>query len=92
MVLSLSCRDDVAVPNLSSHRQDPALVSLGNEVRRRRSELEIPQEALAHMAGIERSHLGRIERGDNNVTLINLTKIAGALGISASDLLRSAGL
>jgi DNA-binding XRE family transcriptional regulator len=89
---SLACRDDVAVPNLTSHRQSPVLVALGNEIRRRRTELRIPQEDLAYMAGIERSHLGRIERGDNNVTLINLSKIASALGVSGAELLQSAGL
>lgn len=50
------------------------------------------QEALADAAGIDRSHMGRIERGERNVTLLNVLKIAAALNGSAADLLRDAGL
>jgi transcriptional regulator with XRE-family HTH domain len=50
------------------------------------------QEALADAAGIDRSHMGKIERGERNVTLLNVLKIAGALGRTASTLLADAGL
>jgi transcriptional regulator with XRE-family HTH domain len=43
-------------------------------------------------AGIDRSHMGKIERGERNVTLLNLTRIAKAMGCKASDQLASAGL
>lgn len=52
----------------------------------------ISQEALADAAGIDRSHMGKIERGERNVTLLNILKIAAALDGPASDLLREAGL
>lgn len=50
------------------------------------------QEALADAAGIDRSHMGKIERGERNVTLLNVLRIAAALNNLPSDLLREAGL
>jgi transcriptional regulator with XRE-family HTH domain len=50
------------------------------------------QETLADAAGIDRSHMGKIERGERNLTMLNLTRIAKAMGCKASDLLASAGL
>jgi transcriptional regulator with XRE-family HTH domain len=50
------------------------------------------QEALADYAGIDRSHMGKIERGERNVTLLNLLRIAGAIECKLSDLLIEAGL
>lgn len=43
------------------------------------------------MTGIERSHMGRIERGDANISFLNLMKIAEALNIELSAILKSAG-
>lgn len=60
-------------------------------IRARRLELELSQEALAHLAGIDRSHMGKIERGERNVTLLNIERIADALKIAPSALLASAG-
>lgn len=50
------------------------------------------QEALADAAGIDRSHMGKIERGERNVTMLNLVKIAAALNGLPSDLLLKAQL
>lgn len=67
------------------------MAGLGQVIRARRLELELSQEALAHLAGIDRSHMGKIERGERNVTLLNIERIAAALKIAPSDLLASAG-
>ncbi|MCB1454336.1 MAG: helix-turn-helix transcriptional regulator, partial [Rhizobiaceae bacterium] len=61
-------------------------------IRSQRLELGISQEALADEASVDRSHLGKIERGERNVTLLNVLKIARALNMKASDLLGNAGL
>lgn len=45
-----------------------------------RTEDGIAQETLAHLAGIERSHMGKIERGEDMPTLALVFKIARALG------------
>jgi len=69
-----------------------ALKRLGDAVRAARKAKGLSQEALADAAGIDRSHMGKIERGERNVTLLNVTRIAKAIGCKASDLLASAGL
>ena len=68
------------------------LLKLGASVRARRKELGISQEALADAAEIDRSHMGKIERGERNVTILNVIKIAEALNIKTSALLEVAGL
>lgn len=50
------------------------------------------QEALADAAGLDRSHMGKIERGERNVTLLNVIRLATALDCKPSDLLADAGL
>ena len=76
----------------ASYAYAPPLLALGAAIRRARIGASISQEALAHEAGLDRSYMGGIERGEQNLALINLVKIAGGLGISASALLASAGL
>lgn len=50
------------------------------------------QEELADDSGVERSHMGKIERGERNVTVLNLLRIAKALKCQPSDLLKDAGM
>ncbi|AUC44699.1 hypothetical protein D083_4351 [Dickeya solani RNS 08.23.3.1.A] len=50
------------------------------------------QENLASATGIDRSHMGRIERGERNVTLLNLLRIADALEWSLEQLFAAAKL
>ena len=61
--------------------------AFGAAVRALRMERGIAQESLAHQAGIERSHMGKIERGEHMPTLALILKIAIALKISAADLM-----
>ena len=72
--------------------RDRNLVRLGEAVRRRRQDLSWSQEALADYAGIDRSHMGKIERGERNVTFLNILRIAKAIQCKPSDLLVDAGL
>lgn len=85
-------RNDQGVPNLSSHRQDPQLVALGMAIRRIRQASNISQEKLALTAELDRSYVGRVERGDNNVAVLTLSRVAAALGVTMSELLIEAGL
>ena len=68
------------------------LKPLGVVIRASRTERGLSQEALADAAGIDRSHMGKIERGERNVTLLNLYRIADALQSKPSVLLSKAGL
>ena len=61
--------------------------AFGAAVRAIRTEEGIAQETLAHLAGIERSHMGKIERGEHVPTLPLILKISMALKISAAELI-----
>lgn len=61
--------------------------AFGDAVRHLRTLDGIAQETLAHLAGVERSHMGKIERGEHMPTLALILKIARALGRSASELM-----
>ena len=56
-------------------------------VRERRLQLGVSQDALAHVAEIDRSYVGRIERGEVNVTLEKAYCLARVLGCDIRDLL-----
>ena len=71
---------------------DPVLSALGAAIRRERLSRGLSQEALAVDADLDRSYMGGVERGEHNLTLMNLMKIAGALQVKASELLVTAEL
>ncbi|ALY35849.1 TPA: helix-turn-helix transcriptional regulator [Pseudomonas aeruginosa] len=56
-------------------------------VRRRRLELGLSQEELAEAAGVHRTYVGMLERGEKNVTIYNIERIAIALRVEPSELL-----
>jgi transcriptional regulator with XRE-family HTH domain len=85
-------RNHVQVPNPTKLRQHPTLIALGKAIRHVRKQQGVSQEKLALMAGIDRSYIGRVERGDNNVAIVTLQKIAQALHISLSVLMDEAEL
>jgi transcriptional regulator with XRE-family HTH domain len=64
--------------------------ALGEAVRARRRMLGWSQEELAHRAGIHRTYVGGIERGERNVSLTNLVRIARTLGCRLSELIAEA--
>ena len=74
-----------------SHAGDKVLTNLGEAIRALRARKGLSQEALAVDAELDRSYVGGIERGEHNLTVMNLKKISGALGVKMSLLLDSAG-
>ncbi|EYS98173.1 DNA-binding protein [Cupriavidus sp. SK-4] len=80
------------MPNLSSQRQNPTLVALGDAIRRIRKERGLSQEQLALSAEIDVSYLGRVERGDNNVAILRLQRIAEALDVTMARLMAESRL
>lgn len=60
--------------------------AFGEVVREARLTIGLSQEALAHQAQVERSYLGRMERGQSQPTLFVLLKVATALGSDGSTL------
>ena len=81
-----------SVPNRNLNARDPILVALGATIRRVRLARSVSQERLALIAAVDRSYMGRIERGDNAVAVLTLVKLAAALDTTASDLMEQAGL
>lgn len=74
-----------------SRTADPVLAAaFGAAVRSARTTRGIAQEGLAHLSKIERSHVGKIERGEHMPTLSAVLKIARALGMSGADLIAAA--
>jgi len=60
----------------------------GNEVRLLRRRLGLSQEALAGKCGLHRTYIGSVERGERNVSLQNIVRIARALGVPPAWLLK----
>ena len=58
----------------------------GQRVRELRSERGWSQEDFAAECGVHRTYLGGVERGERNLSLVNIHRIAQALGITLSDL------
>lgn len=63
------------------------MVFAGN-VRRLRTERGLSQEALAEAAGVHRTYIGMLERGEKNVTIYNIERIARALSVEPFVLLK----
>ena len=59
---------------------------VGFNIRRIREERGLSQEELAALAGLHRAYVGQIERGEKNIGLKNLQKIAQALEVNIDDL------
>lgn len=65
----------------------PILVKFGKRVRTIRTEQGISQERLGEIAGVHRTYVGMIERGEKNITLTNIEKISKALRVPIKSLL-----
>jgi transcriptional regulator with XRE-family HTH domain len=63
------------------------LQKVGRNIRFLRESKELSQEELANIAGLHRSYIGHVERGEGNVTLSNLCRIAAALQVHPGALL-----
>ncbi len=61
--------------------------SFGDTVRHLRKERGLSQEGLALASGIDRSYIGGVERGERNISLLNIVAISRALGVKPPCLL-----
>ncbi|HVE45122.1 MAG TPA: helix-turn-helix transcriptional regulator [Acidimicrobiales bacterium] len=60
-------------------------------MRTRRIEVGMSQQRLAEVAGLHRSYVGSVERGERDVTLVNIVRLGVALGFERPELVRGLG-
>jgi transcriptional regulator with XRE-family HTH domain len=68
------------------------LLAFGCNLRAARAKKKVSQEQLALTAGLDRTYVGGIERGERNPSLFNICRLAGALGVRPARLLRGVAL
>ncbi|QQS29258.1 MAG: helix-turn-helix transcriptional regulator [Sphingobacteriales bacterium] len=68
-------------------KKNKVLVQIGDNIRNVRLKQNLSQEQLSFKAGLDRSYIGSVERGERNIAAVNLVKIAEALNIKPSALL-----
>ncbi len=62
-------------------------VRFGHKLREIRQRRGIPQEKLAELADLHRTYVSGVERGQRNISLINIERLANALAVSMADLM-----
>lgn len=68
---------------------DPVLVKIGTHVRRLRHARKLTQDELGQMTGVNAELLGRVERGEQNLTVLTLARIAAGLDVTLVDLVEA---
>lgn len=71
---------------MESEQATESLRRFGRRVRELRKSKGLSQEALATACGLDRTYIGGIERGERNVSLLNIQKISEALDVHAREL------
>jgi transcriptional regulator with XRE-family HTH domain len=66
----------------------PARVLFGIALRSAREQQQLSQEALAERAGLHRTYIGQVERGERNISIDNLEHLAHAVGLKLWEMLR----
>lgn len=79
--MQISCVDK------NAHLTDSRLLFARN-LRRMREARCISQEALADLAGLHRTYVGSVERGERNISIDNIDRLAKALNLDPAELLR----
>ena len=72
-------------------KEDLALKAFGCSIQSARNNLGLSQEKLAEFAGLDRTYISSVERGQRNISILNIIKLANALSVSPSNLLENIG-
>jgi transcriptional regulator with XRE-family HTH domain len=78
-------------PRILSSVMKDARVLFGRRLRELRKQSGLSQEALAHESGLDRSYVGGVERGEYNISLLNICLLAEALNVPPHELLTFSG-
>jgi transcriptional regulator with XRE-family HTH domain len=66
---------------------DDVTVRFGRRLREVRTRVGISQEKLAELAGLHRTYVSSVERGERNISLVNIANLANALGVPMAALM-----
>lgn len=69
--------------------KNQSLVNLGNNIRKFREAIGLSQEKLAALVTLHRNYVGQVERGEVNISYLNLIKLATTLEVGVEDLIKS---
>lgn len=86
-MLIIVCRIAVCQTLELALMKDALLIKFGKKIRKERQLRNLSQEELGQKAKVHRTYIGMIERAEKNITLKNMNKIAGALGLKINDLI-----
>jgi transcriptional regulator with XRE-family HTH domain len=67
-------------------RQEEIKKAFGARLRKLRKAQKLSQEGIALKCGLDRSYVGQIERGESNLSLVNIHRIAEGLGVGVGEL------
>ena len=84
------------MPDRRKHRATTLLgeavrYHFGPRLRRLRRDRDLSQEAVAHMAGLDCTYVSGVERGERKLSLVNICRLAGALGVEPAALMEGVG-
>lgn len=68
------------------------LRQLGAAIRQKREVMDVSQEDFAELAGVHRTYIGQLERGEKNVSFVSILRVAQSLKVKPSALFKDAGL
>lgn len=71
-----------------SKEEKSYLLKVGDKIRQLRTDIGLSQEKLSFACDLDRTYVGSVERGERNISVINLQKIATALNTAPSELLK----
>ena len=74
-----------------SKDENAYLVLAGNRIKALRTAIDLSQEKLAFACDLDRTYIGSVERGERNISVLNLRKIAKALNVKVSVLISIEG-
>lgn len=63
-------------------------LKVGNKIKHVREKVNMSQKDLAYSADLDRSYIASVESGQRNISIMNLEKIANALGVTLSELFK----